>query len=345
MIFDPILDYFRGKAVTIPPMDGALKPNTFLEEAKVLAVVERPDSLIFDGASVVYASGAKLWRLGVAEPVKDYGADITALAISPGGKLAVGLNSGVVMLGDAVIPGFNCPTALAFDGDDLLVCNGSENFAPEDWVKDLMQRKATGSLWRVSAATRERGCLARGLAYPNGVVADAISKRIVFSESWRHRLAAVDSMSGAIADVLPRLPAYPCRITPIMSGYLLALFAPLNRLVEFVLQEDDYRSAMIAEIESRYWIAPTLAASRSFLEPLQNGGVKSMGVHKPWSPSRSCGLLVQLDHGFRPVASFHSRANGRYHGVTSAIEVAGSYIVASKGGDAILSIDGAQGSA
>ena len=28
MIFDPILDIFRGKAVTVPPMDGALKPNT-----------------------------------------------------------------------------------------------------------------------------------------------------------------------------------------------------------------------------------------------------------------------------------------------------------------------------
>ena len=345
MMFDPILDYFRGKAVTIPPMDGALKPNILLEEARVLAVVERPDSLIFDGASVIYASGSKLCRLGVAEPMKDYGADITALAISPGGRLAVGLNSGAVLLGDEVVSGFNCPTALAFDGDDLLVCNGSEDFAPEDWVKDLMQRNATGSLWRLNTATGERRCLARGLAYPNGVVADVQTKRIVFSESWRHRLVTVDPSSGAIADALPRLPAYPCRITPTPSGYLLALFAPLNRLVEFVLQEDDYRSAMMREIESRYWIAPTLAASRSFLEPLQNGGVKSMGVHKPWSPSRSCGLLVQLDQSFRPVASFHSRANGRYHGVTSAIEVAGSYIAASKGGDAILSIDASQGGA
>ena len=33
MIFDPILDIFRGKAVTIPPMDGALKPNTALDDA------------------------------------------------------------------------------------------------------------------------------------------------------------------------------------------------------------------------------------------------------------------------------------------------------------------------
>ena len=55
----------------------------------------------------------------------------------------------------------------------LLVCNGSENFAPEDWVKDLMQGKASG--FAVAGERRrlqDRSCLARGLAYPNGVVAD-----------------------------------------------------------------------------------------------------------------------------------------------------------------------------
>ncbi len=31
MFIDRLLDPFRGKAVTIPPMDGALKPNTALE--------------------------------------------------------------------------------------------------------------------------------------------------------------------------------------------------------------------------------------------------------------------------------------------------------------------------
>ncbi len=339
MIFDPILDFFRGKAVTIPPMDGALKPNTLLEDAKILANVARPDCLAYDGASVIYASGNALHRLGVEEPVNTYGSVITALAISPRGQLAVGLNSGAVMLGGETLTGFTCPTALCFAGDDLLVCNGSENVAAENWVTDLMGHKASGSIWRVDATAGSRVCLARGLAYPNGVVAEAQSKRIVFSESWRHRLAVIPANGGAVTAVLPRLPAYPCRITPTPSGYLLALFAPLNRLVEFVLQEDDYRADMLREIESRYWIAPTLTAAHSFLEPLQNGGVKSMGVHKPWSPTRSYGLLVTLDADFRPVSSFHSRANGRYHGVTSAIEVAGNYIVASKGGNAILSID------
>jgi hypothetical protein len=337
MFFDPLIDIFRGKAVTIPPMDGALKPNTLLEDAIVLASAERPDVVAIDGDAVIYASGNAISRLGQVDAIASYPSQVTALAVQ-GGKLAVGLNSGEVVVGEAKLDGFTCPTALAFDGDHLIVCNGSQVNPPEDWTKDLMDKSPSGSLWRVNAATGERTILARGLAYPNGVVADPRHGRIVFSESWRHRLASVPATGGQARDVLARLPAYPARLAPASQGYLLALFAPLNRLVEFVLQEDRYRADMMREIESRYWIAPTLAASQSFLEPLQNGGVRSMGVHKPWSPTRSYGLLVLLDHEFRPLASYHSRASGRFHGITSAVEANGQFIVASKGGNAILAM-------
>jgi hypothetical protein len=63
-----------------------------------------------------------------------------------------------------------------------------------------------------------------------------------------------------------------------------------------------------------------------------------MGIHKPWSPSRSYGLVVKLDAQLRPVASLHSRANGRRHGITSVAEVGGRVFAASKGGNAILEI-------
>ena len=49
MIFDPLLDLFRGKAVTIPPMDGALQPNTALEEAEAIVRPAAPDNLCSDG--------------------------------------------------------------------------------------------------------------------------------------------------------------------------------------------------------------------------------------------------------------------------------------------------------
>ena len=74
------------------------------------------------------------------------------------------------------------------------------------------------------------------------------------------------------------------------------------------------------------------------------GGVKTMGIHKPWSPSRSYGLVVRLDADLRPVASFHSRANGKRHGITSVVEANGRVLAASKGGDALLEIDWRAGS-
>ena len=132
-------------------------------------------------------------------------------------------------------------------------------------------------------------------------------------------------------------------IEPAAGGFVLALFAPLNRLVEFVLQEPQYRADMMREIDSRYWIAPTLSPPDSFLEPLQNGGVRSMGVHKPWSPSRSYGLVATLDGKLQPVTSYHSRANGRFHGVTSAIAVDGAILAASKGGNHIIRLAPAEG--
>lgn len=345
MFLDPLLDYFRGKAVTIPPMDGALRPNTLLEESGIIKPVNAPDSVATDGVSIFYASGKAVYRLGEDRPVTQYADVVSALAVSPEGTLAVGLESGHIYVGASEIQGFNCPTAIAFDGASLLVCNGSDAFAPRDWVKDLMHRNARGSLWRVDPATKQKTCLIKGIAYPCGVAVDVKGGRIVFSESWAHRLASVPSNGGRAETLLPRLPAYPCRIAPADGGYLLCLFAPLNRLVEFVLDEDDYRADMMREIESRFWIAPTLSASSSFLEPLQNGGVKSMGVHKPWSPTRSYGLLVKLDQDFRPVVSFHSRANGKRHGVTSAVAMDGKYIIAAKGGNVILSLDPASGGA
>jgi hypothetical protein len=201
-----------------------------------------------------------------------------------------------------------------------------------------MQRNQSGSVWQVDLATGKRTKLAGGLAWANGVAVDPQGQRLIVSESWKHRLISIPIGGGPARETLTRLPAYPGRISPLADGFVLALFAPLNRLVEFVLQEPQYRADMMREIDSRFWIAPALSPPESFLEPLQNGGVRSMGVHKPWSPTRSYGLVARLDATCQPVESYHSRANGRFHGVTSAIDVGGSVLAASKGGHHIIRI-------
>ncbi|HEX6118917.1 MAG TPA: hypothetical protein VFZ03_05645 [Dongiaceae bacterium] len=356
MIFDPILDLFRGKAVTIPPMDGAFRPNTELDEAQAVLEIEAPDNLAFDGEEILFSSAGDLLALSGGSPVTvaQGSTPITALAAGPDGALAIARNDGGIAIRGgahdgktfqpAMFGNLACPTALAFDGAGaLLVAQGSARHSASDWAVDLMEKNAAGSLWRVDLATARAQCLARELAFPYGILVQP--QRFIVSESWRHRLVAIPRNGGAPQPLLTKLPGYPARLSPAADGGAwLALFAPRNRLIEFVLLEDQYRTTMMREIEQSNWIAPALSSGNSFLEPLQSGGVKTMGIHKPWSPTRSYGLAVKLDSDLRPVASFHSRANGRRHGIASVIEANGRVLAASKGGNAILEIDRRGGS-
>jgi long-subunit fatty acid transport protein len=93
---------------------------------------------------------------------------------------------------------------------------------------------------------------------------------------------------------------------------------------------------MVATIDPAYWIAPSLSSGASFLEPIQGGARKKLNMLKPWSPSWSYGLVVRCDANMRAVASFHSRADGSIHGVTSLAETGGALFVGSKGSGAIV---------
>ena len=343
-LLDPILDMFRGKAVTIPPMDGALKPNTALDDGEVVAAALAPDNLAVHRGVPIYSSHREVRQIGRDHRmVESCPADVSAIAVADDGTLAVALDDGSLRIGELHVEGFNGITALTFHGEKLYVTNGSDHFRPSQWVSDLMHRNTAGSLWEVDARTGDRRKLSGGLAYANGVAVDVASNRLIVSESWRHRLISVPLSGGGGTEVLGRLPAYPARLAKTPGGFVLALFAPLNRLVEFVLQESQYRADMMREMDSRYWIAPTLSPPDSFLEPLQNGGVRSMGVHKPWSPTRSYGLVATLDSSLQPVASYHSRANGRFHGITSAIAHDGTILAASKGGNHIIRLAPSEG--
>lgn len=355
MIFDPILDIFRGKAVTIPPMDGALKPNNALDEADVLAEADAPDNLCSNGDYLFLSSGNRVLAIeagdGAPYEVAKFDSAVTALAAAPGQPLAIGLDDGALRLmsdtgevRDLDAPGgCKCPTALAFDDKGALyVCQGSSRHRPSDWAVDIMEKNEAGSVWRIDLTSSEATLLAQSLAFPYGVLVEADGS-VVVSEAWRHRLLRLPANGDAPIPVLAKLSGYPARLTRASDGGAwLALFAPRNRLIEFTLLENAYRADMMREVPREYWIAPALSPQSSFLEPLQSGGVKTMGIHKPWSPSRSYGLVVKLDAKLQPQASYHSRANGRRHGVTAVAEFGGRVLAASKGGDAILNI-GASG--
>ena len=91
---------------------------------------------------------------------------------------------------------------------------------------------------------------------------------------------------------------------------------------------------MMREIDPQFWVAPSLHYAKDYREPLQAGAIKQLGELKPWAPSRSYGLIVGLDAEFGPTESFHSRADGKRHGITSCVEIDDRLFATSKGGNA-----------
>jgi hypothetical protein len=327
-------------------MDGALRPNQTLERASIAIEIRAPDNLVSYREDVLFSSGHELRALGSNSVLRSFERPISCVAAAPDDRLAVGLLGGEVVLVQpdgttSSLPGGVTAhaSALAFHEDVLIVCRGSAKYSPDQWKRDLMEagvsKPGSGSVVLIPRDGAAR-IVADGLRWPYGVAAH--EKRLIISESWSHRLLELDPLGAASPrPVLTDLPGYPARICTASDGGLwLAVFAPRSQLIEFVLREDGYRRRMLNEIDSDFWIAPTMANGRSFLEPIQGGALKQMGVLKPWAPSRSYGLVIKLNATFEPVVSFHSRADGTRHGTTSVLEHYGRLYVASKGGDVIV---------
>ncbi len=338
-------------------MDGALRPNQLLEQAPVVLSIDAPDNIVSQGGQVFFSSGATVLSLDLvscaATSRRVFESTVSALALSPVGDLAVGLDNGRIVVqrvngAEQTIDEVEgrrlvCVTGLLFlPSGELAIAQGSANLPPGEWKRDLMDRGATGAVWRLDLGSGKATRLADRLAWPYGLINSA-DGALVATESWRHRVIAL-SERGSVRPLLEDLPGYPGRMAPAGGGgYWLAVFAPRSQLIEFVQREPAFRRAMMAEIASEHWAAPTLSAASTFLEPLQGGAQKHLGMLKPWAPSRSYGLVVRLDAEFQPVASYHSRADGRRHGIVSCAEAGGRLLAASKGGGVIVAIDARQG--
>lgn len=342
-------DWFgRGEAsITVPPMDGAFRPNDLLDSAATVLEIPEPDCLAETSQGLVVASGRSLFSVDRPDgaPLASFDAEISALAGLPDGGAAVGLIDGALAFvggerhGKTIASSadIQCITALAPARDGaLLIANGSASNGPLAYKRDLMEKNASGSVWRLEPRSGARKQLAGRLAYPYGLLEEADG--VVVSESWRSALTRISLTGGRSEPVLENLPAYPSRLSRGADNAIwLALFAPRSQLVEFVLRESGYRRRMLDEIDPDYWIAPALRAGQAPQEPTQQGGVRQQGVLKPWAPTRSYGLAVRLDPDYRPVASLHSRANGRRHGVTSCLEIGGRLFFCSKGDGIVAS--------
>ncbi|TNE35430.1 MAG: strictosidine synthase [Alphaproteobacteria bacterium] len=344
------LDQFLGRgqsAVTVPSLDGALKPNNLLETAASGILGDTPDNLVALNGRPIWSDGARLIRED-GEVLHIFDSAVTALAVSVQGEIAVALAAGDIRILDVSgkeklshnPKGLTGITAMEFeDAGTLLLCIGSTRHTIDDWARDLLERQASGQLCRLSIESGSVEVLSDGLAYPNGVLV-LPDGGLAVSESWKSRLIRFDPGTEKSTPLVEDLPAYPGRISAAKGGgYWLALFAPRSPLIEFVLREPTYRRAMMAEVDPEFWIAPTLKSGYSFHEPMQGGALKQMGILKPWAPTRSYGLIVHLDSRFVPLRSFHSRAGGRRHGITSALDMGDALWLTSRGGGETFPVD------
>ena len=339
----------RGEAaVTVSPLDGPLRPNRMLDEAASRSALEDADCLVSHDGTLLASAGSSVLVLGTDGTWTSrttHSLPVTCLASVGGDGLAVALADGEIIVEGGSFGGrryradaeVRCITAMVSRGSELYVANGSASNAANDWQRDLLERDASGSIWRIDLASGASTRLAGRLAWPAGLAIEPAG--LVFSEAWKHRLVRLDlARLGKPQTVFADLPAYPGRIAQAADGYWLALFAPRSQLVELVLREPAYRKRMMAEVPQAFWVAPRLRSGRSFYESLQGGGVKHLGLLKPWAPTMSAGLCVKLDQSFQPRTSFQSRADGSTHGVTSAVEHDGKVFVAARGDGVVVSL-------
>ena len=338
-----------GEADTsVPVLDGALKPNNFLDTAEVFLEHAKLEDMVIDSkGQLIVACDHEIFHVDPAgnmhsimvlprpiQALATYGEGLV-VATSDGLSFVTGEFAGKQVSSFDDQPA-QCITALC-EGPDgmLLIAEGSRKTVFDDWAIDLLSWGKSGRFITYHPKSGHSQVLAKDLAYCNGVCSDG--KRSLLSESWAHQLSVWQD--GEMHSGLSQIPGYPSRIASASDGgFWLTIFAPRSQLQEFVLREDAFRTEMMQTVEPKYWIAPALSSGNDFLEPLQQGGVRQMGVLKPWAPARSYGLVLRLSADLVPLYSLHSRAGGLHHGIVAALEHAGALLVLSKGSGRILRV-------
>lgn len=364
-MFDHLLRDIRsvvdrdGVQNAIPPLDGALSPNDRLDACTPIGdpLPGVDDVIAAKDGSVYVSAGKKVLKLsgnGLSERsfVAEFEGDAGSLAIHPDGRLLVCVAGRGLAALDPANPqprwreatdgrGFAGLTAVTSAPDGrIFMVEGSIGRLPNQWRHDLMEKRSNGRLVVCSTALDNAQVLLNDLPYPCGLAVSANGKELWLAEAWAHRLSRFALTADGIGPrevIAGNLPGYPARLhLDVNGGFFLGMFARRTHLIEFVLKEDDFRKDMIETIAPDYWIAPAFAGGSDCLEPMQIGAVKALGIQKPWAPPRSYGLLIHLDSDGNATDSLHSRAGGRFHGVTGACDTQHGVVISARGARQLL---------
>jgi hypothetical protein len=326
-------------------LEGVLGPNDRLEQAEGVRV-EHPDALgVSATGMLLFSAGSRILamrRWGDAPEVwADVGAPVSALASSPGGLVAVGLAGGrlAVLDGQGLPrPGWSLPPDVrsvsdcAFVSDDELLVVDSGYRSDEPFMSLApWQEAAHGRLLSITP-TEEPRVVTSGLHCPLGVCLDADGAPLV---SLFER-ACLSDASGRVRQ--SGYPGYLGRVRRTAGGFVLACLSRRDPLIEFLKTEPAFVSEMKATIAPGHWIAPRATPEFAHDFPIELGATRLFGEVKPWAPSFSYGLVVELDEALMPVASAHSRANGTRHAISDVAVWNGDLIAVSKASGELLNL-------
>lgn len=341
--------------IYVPSMDGAFKPNNLLDQSLIVSAQQAADCICEVRGNLLLSSGSELWQIDLkndapqAKRIHQFENNITFITASENGLIAVMVQFVGLYISEndndwcqvELNQKYNkCATSACFMSNNLLaICIGSMQLPAHDWKRDLLEKNRAGQVITLNLLTNEATPICDNLAFPNGIVTLG-ADQLVITESWAHRLIKIDiNVPDDFNVILDNLPAYPSRLSKTQNGdYLLAMFAPRRQLFEMILNEDDYRQDMMANLDPEDWVAPDLSVSTAPDQPIMQGIVRQMGVIKPWAPSRSYGLLALCDADFKVVKTWHSRADGVMHGISSACEFNGEYYATSKGNGCLIKL-------
>ncbi len=346
-----MMPFFRSRRQQPPTMtlEGMLGPNGRLDDAAGMKIAA-PDALCVaaDGKLLV-SSGARVLALGAwdgaPETFATFDAPVTALCQGAGGLVAIGLAGGRLAVRDGSgrpVAGWTLPEGrvasvvdCAFtSGDELVLVDcgyghGDNLLAQAAW--DDQPRGQLVSLHR-SGETR---AIASGLHCPMGVCLDAADGLLVSLLEW----ASIVDGTGKVRQA--GYPGYLGRLRRTSGGFALACLSRRDPLIEFLKTERAFVAAMKAKIEPRHWIAPRANPEFSHDFPIELGATRLYGEVKPWAPSFSYGLLIEMDAGLMPVGSAQSRANGQRHAICDVAVWKGDLIAVSRASGEILNLGAA----
>lgn len=327
-------------------LEGTLGPNGRLDEAAGMSI-ETPDALCVnsDGRLLV-SSEAQVLALsewgGASEIWATFDAPVTALCASLGGLVAVGLAGGRLEVFDGAghrVEGWGLPGGRAASivdcvfrsEDELLLVDCGYGPDASALTQATWDEESRGKVLSLSRSGETRA-VASGLHCPMGVCIDGRGVALV---SLLERASIVE-LDGTVRQA--GYPGYAGRLRRTAAGYALTCLSRRDPLIEFLKTERAFVAEMKRTIEPRHWIAPRSNPEFSHDFPIELGATRLFGEVKPWAPSFSYGLLINLDEKLMPVGSAQSRANGRRHAISDVATWNDDRIAVSKASGELLNL-------